>query len=111
MSTAIDRHGRVICSLLVLLLLSGCGAIYSDTIYPYSRKFDKTPVGTKRCEINTHHIREPISGYGISAAWTSEYIRKEAEKAGITNIYYTDKRTLSILLGIYERESLYIYGD
>lgn len=80
-------------------------------IYPYSTKFDNTPVGTKRCIINKYHVREPISGYGISAAWTTEYIRKEAEKAGITNIYYMDKKELNILFGIYERESFYIYGD
>lgn len=111
MSTAINRQFRGACSLIFAILLSGCGLIYSNTVYPYSSKFNETPVGTKRCIINKYQIREPLSGYSLYAEWTANHIRKEAEKAGIKDIYYMDKKTLNILLGIYRRESLYIYGD
>jgi hypothetical protein len=105
---------------LAALLLTACGPIglgnpigliYSDTVVPYSRRFDATPAGTKHCVINSHQVREPISGYNIYAEWSTGYILNEARKAGIKNIYYMDKRTLSFLIGIYKRESLLIYGD
>jgi hypothetical protein len=101
-------------SLLATLLLSGCapfGAIYSDTVVPYSTRYKETPIGTKRCEINTHQVKEPFSGYSIYAEWTTSDILNEAKKAGINEIHYMDLRTLSILLGIYKRETLIVYGD
>jgi hypothetical protein len=100
--------------LLAALALAGCaplGLLYSDTVVPYSKRFDNTPIGTKRCVIDSHQIKEPISRYNIYAEWSLSHILTEAKKAGISDIYYMDKRTLSILLGIYKRESLLIYGD
>ncbi len=98
-----------------MLLLAGCappfGLLYSNMVVPYSTKFAETPVGTKRCVINNHQIREPVTGFNIYAEWSWSYIVKEAEKAGIKEIYYMDLRTLSILTGIYKRESLIVYGD
>lgn len=100
---------------MAALLLAGCappyGLIYSDTVAPYSTKFNETPAGTRRCVISSHQIREPVTGRNIYAEWTSSFILNEARKAGITEIYYMDKRTLSVLFGIYRRESLLIYGD
>lgn len=110
MSTAIK--GLLV--LLAGLLLAGCGQIallYSDTIAPYSHQFDQTRVGSRRCVITSHRLREPVSGRSLSAEWTTSRILDEAHKAGLTTISYIDRRTLSILLGIYRRESLIIYGD
>ena len=110
MSTAI-KGARL---LLVALVLTGCaplGLLYTDTVVPFSKKFDETPIGTKRCVIDSHQIKEPITRYNIYAEWSLSYILNEAKKAGISDIYYMDKRTLSILFGIYKRESLLIYGD
>jgi hypothetical protein len=100
--------------LLVSLVFAGCaplGLLYSDTVAPYSTKFHETPIGTRRCVIDSHQIKEPITRYNIYAEWSMSYILNEAQKAGINDIYYMDKRTLSILFGIYKRESLLIYGD
>jgi len=100
--------------LLVALVLAGCaplGLLYSNTVVPYSKKFSETPIGTKSCVIDLHQIKEPISGYNIYAEWSWRYILNEAQKAGIRDIYYMDKKTLSILFGTYKHESLLIYGD
>jgi len=43
--------------------------------------------------------------------WSNDYISKEARKAGINNIYYIDKKTLSIFRDVFKREKLVIYGD
>ena len=110
MSTAIKGA----CCLLIALALAGCapfGLIYSDTVVPYSKRFDDAPIGTKRCVIDSHQIKEPITRYNIYAEWSLSHILTEAKKAGISDIYYMDKRTLSILFGIYKHESLLIYGD
>ncbi len=97
--------------LVATFLLSGCGLLYTNQIEPYSGKFDRTPVGTKRCVITSHQIKEPVTGASIYVEWTSSFILSEARKAGIKDIYYMDKKTLSVLLGIYKRESLIVYGD
>jgi hypothetical protein len=92
----------------------GCtpyGRIYSDTTVPYSKVFRETPVGTKRCVLHDYQIKEPVTGLNISAEWTAERIKSEANKSGIKDIYYIDQRTFSILFGIYKRKSLLIYGD
>ena len=110
MSTAI-KAARL---LLVALVLAGCaplGLLYSNTVVPYSKEFSETPIGTKRCVIDNYQIKEPISGYNIYAEWSWSYILSEAQKAGISDIYYMDKKTLSILFGTYKHESLLIYGD
>ncbi|HXV21168.1 MAG TPA: TRL domain-containing protein [Desulfuromonadales bacterium] len=61
--------------------------------------------------IRSHQIKEPVTGRSIYAEWSADLILREAQKAGIKEIYYMDKRTLSILVGIYKRESLIVYGD
>jgi len=105
---------RGACCLLITLALAGCaplGLLYTDTVVPFSKKFDETPIGTKRCVIESQQIKEPITRYNIYAEWSWDFILTEAKKAGISDIYYMDKRTLSILFGVYKRESLRIYGD
>lgn len=112
MSTAIKGT----CSLLAAVFLTGCvsfppGLIYSNTVVPYSARFDETPVGTKSCEISNYQVREPVSRLNMYAEWSTSFILEEARKAGITNIYYMDKKTLSILSGVFKHESLIVYGD
>jgi hypothetical protein len=80
-------------------------------VAPYSVKFNATQAGTKRCVINDHQVKEPVTGFSIYSEWTTRYILDEARKAGIQEIYYMDIKTLSILNGVYKRESLFIYGD
>ena len=110
MSTAIKTLGL----LLAALTLGGCSPkayLYSNTVEPYSQEFDNTPVGSKRCVVNDYQLKEPVTGYNISAEWTGSYLLREAKKAGISNIYYIDKRTLSLLNGLYKRDSYIIYGN
>jgi hypothetical protein len=110
LSTAI----RVVFSLLGVLLLTGCapfGLIFTNTVVPYSKEFKGTQVGTKRCVINNYQVKEPVTGFNLYAEWSTSFILDEARKAGIKDIYYIDKKTLSILGGVYKRESLIIYGD
>ena len=97
-------------------LLTGCaaaapGRLYTNMIQPHSTDFHVTPVGTKRCVLDEHRVKEPVSGYGVMVEWSTDLIRSEAQKAGITNINYTEVQTVSILMGIYRRRKLIIHGD
>lgn len=98
----------------MLAVLTGCapvGLLYSNTVIPYSEEFNATPVGTKSCTIKANKIKEPVTGYSISAEWTTSYILQEAKKAGISQIDYIDKHTLSILNGLYKHETLIVHGE
>ena len=112
MSTAI----KISAGLVLILALSGCvtppyGFLYTRKVVPYTREFRETPVGMKQCVVREHQIKEPFSGYSMYVEWSAGYLQSEAKKAGITTIHYVDKETLSLLFGIYKRESLIVYGD
>lgn len=103
--------------LLVLVLLvfgAGCASgrrsLYTNTIRPYSTNFRNTSVGTKKCVLNEYKVKEPVTGYGISAEWGTEAILAAAKEAGITNIAYTEMHTFSIM-SVYRRKRLIIHGD
>jgi hypothetical protein len=112
LSTAI-RAGTVI---LLLALLSGCaatapGRIYTDITRPYTTNFDQTYIGEKHFAFDAHSVQEPFSGRGVTVEWSSGRIEELAAREGIEEIRYIEEQTLSILLGIYQRRRLIIYGD
>ena len=66
--------GRLIASLLLLLLLSGCsrfgrdmvsGYLYTNITVPYSVDLDNTPVSTLSGKNSVVRIREPFTDFGI----------------------------------------------
>lgn len=104
---------RVLVAVLALVM-SGCagqGVLYTRVISPHSLDFRNAPIGSKTCRINEHILKEPFSGAGLSASFTSRIVEEAAHTAGITNLYYADLETLSILKGIYQRKTLILCGD
>ena len=106
-------------SVLVAIMFSGCagtgtpittGLLYTNIILPHSTDFQSTPVGTKRCVLDEHELKDPVSG-GYSVAWTAAVIRAATKEAVNTNISFTETQTVSFLLGTYSRRRLVIYGD
>ena len=99
---------------VMLLVLTGCASrayLYSRVIEPATENFKHAPVGSKQCALHGYRLREPVSGYGVSAEWDTKYLKKAALEAGITNVYYADLETLSILYRVYQRRTLIVYGD
>lgn len=97
-----------------ILLVCGCapyGAIFTETVVPYSTRFDGAPTGGRRIELSTHQIKEPFSGLQMYVEWSTGRIEEEARKQGFQRVYYADLRTLSILFGTYKRETLVVYGE
>ena len=102
---------RLSCVCLLTLALTGCvghGALVTDVTKPLMTDFDKTPVGSKKCVVDTHWVREPF--YGTSVEWTDSHIKSMAKKAGMTEIRHADLHTFS-LFGIYRRRTVIVYGD
>ncbi len=100
----------------MILFLSACtiparGVLYSHVTRPHSTNFKNTPIGTKQAFLDDYQVREPFSGFKITAEWSTDAINAAAEKVGITHIAYTDEQTLSILFGVYHRRRLIIHGD
>ncbi len=102
--------------LAVAMLFGGCGPgpltglVYTNVTYPYSRDLDRTPrsASAKGSEGITE-IREPMTGYGISAQLNSNAIGEIARKYGMTEVDFADQEVFSIL-GIWTTRSIIVYG-
>ena len=64
-----------------------------------------------RILVRSFRVQEPVTGYGVSAEWEAYPLKDAALHAGITNLYFADRQTLSILNGIYRSRTLIVYGD
>lgn len=95
--------------------LPGCslesGRLYTDWTQPLTTDYIATRHGSRSCELDEHHLREPFSGSGVSIDWTSEVIRRAMREAGMSEAYYADRRVISVLGGIYRRTTIVIHGD
>lgn len=99
---------------LVLIVSSGCGLLYTHTTRTLSRDFDNTPIGSKKCTISSYKINVPLlplTTSRVSAEWDTERISEASRKAGIKKIYYTDVKIVDILLSTLRRQTIIIYGD
>ena len=80
-------NNRFVILLLVLFLagcsISGPGQLYTNITLPYTRDFNRNPVGGKQCVLKEHRVREPVSGYGVTVEWSSDRIQAAADKAGL----------------------------
>ena len=103
---------------LLLLLTPSCfidgsidGRIYTDKVVPYAYNMNETPLATKVCYVKDFKVQEPVTGYNVQAEWMTSAVIEKAREAGIKQIHYADLRIFSILLGLYTRKTLIIYGD
>ena len=95
--------------LLIIWMTSGCcaGGLYTNVIQPHTTNFHDTPIGTKMCILRDHRVQVNR----VSAEWVTEHFANILKAAGITKVYYVDVKNFSILLGLYQRKTLIIYGD
>jgi len=47
----------------------------------------------------------------VSGEWDTDEIMRLAREEGITDLHHIDIKTLSVLLGLYRRQTLIVYGD
>ncbi len=98
--------------------LSGCGAIsrnsltgyiYVHTRIPYTQNLDNTPVADHGGEGKIIEVKEPFSGYGVTAKFNSNAVGDIARLHGIETVYWADLEYFN-LLGIWKERKLHIYG-
>ena len=108
---------------LSLIFLSGCmglardlvvgnlnGFIYTKIKVPYTVNLDNTPVVLNEGKGKIVQINEPLTGYDIHTRFNSNAIADIAEKYGFKKVYFADVEYFSIL-GIWEYEKLFLYGE
>ena len=103
---------RLVVLIFLALSLSGCvyGAVYSSTRQPLVTNMRETPKGVLRGQAGTCLLSIPVSAAQLSVGWDSRAIGDAARKAGMTEIYYADLHTRSVLLGLWEQETVEVYG-
>ena len=99
---------------LGMLALSGCGPIgwiYTEKTEPFVIDMNATKVGSKMAELSSKEIHEPITAAGIGIEWKSRAIGEAAKKHGITDVYFADIQTTSVLGGVFRMQTIQVYGD
>jgi hypothetical protein len=104
---------RIIDAFLVAALAacsSGCGILYTSVTQPLTTNMHATPRGVTHGEGSTKLVSLPTVPVDLSAEWSSRGIGDAAQAANLKEIYYADEHTLSILLGIFEKDTTIVYG-
>ena len=84
------------------LLLGSC--VYSHVITPLDTDLDTTVLGDKVG-------RSSYQSVLWTAAWGDAGTQAAAKEGGLTTIYHADHEVLSILFGLYFRETTILYGE
>lgn len=94
-------------------LTSGCvfGAIYTNIHEPAVTNMRRTPRGIDEAKSETVQLSIPTTAANVSASWDSRAIGDAAQKQGLKEIYYADLHTISVLLGIWEKQTIEVYGS
>ena len=104
-----------ILSLLPLFISTGaCGVLYNNTVRPHSRDFNRTPIGSKQCSHSAFKVTVPLlplSTNRVQAQWDVSEIRTIAKEAGLSEVYYTDLKSIEFLLGTFRWQTIILYGD
>lgn len=109
------------CLMAFAALLSGCasgidtppglrGIVFTYKTRPYSPDLNNTSVADMEGSGQVIRIKEPFTGYGVSAEFNSNAVGDIAKKRGMKTVYFADMRELNIL-GIFRRRQLNIYGE
>jgi len=91
----------------------GCvapGYIFSDITEPYCDNMNNTPIGEREGVSDTKQFKVPYVAPGLTALWSSNAIGDAAKEAGLTELYYCDLHTLSILGGVWQSQNIIVYG-
>jgi hypothetical protein len=103
-------------TLVFALTLCGCGVIsrgliYTDTTQPLCKDLRSTTLGSKAASGSSKRVEIPTTRVDIGAEWDSRAIGDIAKEHGITTVYGCDSRRESILLGLWRRDEVIIYGE
>ena len=105
---------------IMAILLSGCasgmisppgisGRLYSHTTVPYTPDLNNTRVTDITGTGLGIRVKEPFSGYGVSAEVDANAVGEIARKHGLTEVYFADMEEIRIFT-VWRARKLHIYG-
>jgi hypothetical protein len=79
---------------------------------PAQTNFSATPIGSKMGKAETYYLNSPITFYyvPIEFAFGDAAVKRAADEAGITTIYFVDYEFINVLT-IYQRMTIRVFGD
>ena len=86
------------------------GYVYEHYHKPYTLDLDVTPVRFNCGEGKVVMVKEPFSGWGVSAEFDTNAIGDVARAHGLKKIYWADMEYFKVL-GIWKERSIHIYGE
>ena len=89
---------------LLFVLMAAPGCLYSRIRTPLDRDLHVTELGTKTGEASW-------KGFVWAVAVGDAGIQAAAEDGGIAVIRHADREILSVLFGLYVRQTTIVYGD
>lgn len=100
---------------VVCASLSACGLtrgiLYTDTTQPLCVDARGTGLGTREARSSSKRVQIPTTRLDLTAEWDTRAIGDIARQHGITTVYSCDSRRESILLGLWRRDEVIIYGE
>lgn len=95
-----------ICRLFLVsfLALFSTGCLYTDIQMPMDKDFDKTELGVKEGEAETHTVLYLVS-------WGDSGTRAAADEGDVKLIRHADRKVFSVLFGLYTKITTVVYGD
>lgn len=91
-------------AMLLLLILLNSGCAYVNTKTPYDRDLDRTEIGSKVGKAEAYSVLWLV-------AWGDASYEKAARNGGITVLKHADQEIFQVLLGIYTRWTVVVYGE
>ena len=99
--------------LINCLIFTACspGILYTDIKEPLFTNITNARVGDFNAIGKSYEIKEPFSPIGGRIEIASKAPGDIAKNSNLTKISYADIRTQSYLLGIWKKQTVYVYGE
>ena len=97
-----NRRITIVLLMSILLVFSGCAFINIKT--PFDTDLDKTELGSKRGTAEAYSLLWLVS-------WGDASYATAAKNGGITVMKHADQEMQQVLLGLYTRWRVVVYGD
>lgn len=100
----------------LILVASGCafparGFVYTDTVQPLCQDLRGTILGSKSADGSSKRIQIPTTRFDITAEWDTRAIGDIAKENGISTVYGCDSRIQSLLMGLWRKDTVIVYGE
>ena len=97
-----NRRITMVLLMSILLVFSGCAFVNIKT--PFDKDLDKTELGSKRGTASAYSLLWLVS-------WGDASYATAAKNGGITVMKHADQEMQQVLLGLYTRWRVVVYGD